>query len=228
MIKKDSVGVVAHAHLLLMRQVEFSEDLETVGEEALAYCPRLIRVAIPLLRDYMVAVDVFRGCDALSQVDLIGGIRKTISSLLIESWKDDVNDIIDFFNQSLPTCPVSLKTEKFLFWIERIFQKIEHYKAEHYALLKEAISLLELALWKANLIKNDKEEGEHSAKKAKIADECGDTSAKSAGIWKEGKSEVDATRRAAHVMCGADIIIKNVLPFLNDGDEFPLINHEAS
>jgi hypothetical protein len=29
-------------------------------------------------------------------------------------------------------------------------------------------------------------------------------------------------------MCGADIIIKNVLPFLNDGDEFPLINHEAS
>ena len=43
--------------------------------------------------------------------------------------------------------------------------------------------MLELALWKANLIKNDKEEGEHPAKKAKIADECGDTSAISRQVY---------------------------------------------
>ncbi len=37
--------------------------------------------------------------------------------------------------------------------------------------------MLELAIWKANLIKNDDDKGEekHPAKRAKIIDECGDT-----------------------------------------------------
>ena len=91
--------------------------------------------------------------------------------------------------------------------------------------------MLELALWKANLIKNDDEEGEekHPAKRAKIVEECGNTSAKEVGAVEEAKSDVvNTARQAARVTCGADIIIKNVLPFLNDNDEFPLLNYKPS
>ncbi len=42
------------------------------------------------------------------------------------------------------------------------------------------------------------------------------------------KSDNDDARRAARVTCGADIIIKNVLPFLNDGDVFSLLNYKPS
>ena len=35
--------------------------------------------------------------------------------------------------------------------MERVIAKIEHYKSEHYKLLKDNMTQLELALWKANL-----------------------------------------------------------------------------
>ena len=140
-----------------------------------------------------------------------------------------MNEEVDRINQVLPDT-LGFNTEKTVEiqeWIERILQRMEHYKAEHYALLKEAISLLELALWKANLIKNDGEEGEEKqpAKRAKIIDECGDTSAKAVDAGEEASYNDDA-RRAARVTCGADIIIKNVLPFLNDNDEFPTVDYD--
>ena len=64
---------------------------------------------------------------------------------------------------------------------------MEHYKAEHQILLKEAMLLLELALWKAKLEDNE--------------------------------SNIDAGSVAVvmtqhRVTCGANIVIKNMLPFL--------------
>jgi hypothetical protein len=64
--------------------------------------------------------------------------------------------------------------------------------------LKEAMALLELALWKAKLLheegrKCEAQEGKKS-KKAKIDEE--------------------GTRKEHRVTCGANIVIKNVLPFL--------------
>jgi hypothetical protein len=95
--------------------------------------------------------------------------------------------------------------------------------------LKEAISLLELALWKANLLTTEEGEEKQPAKRAKLDEECGGkTLTKAVDTVKEAKCDDDAARRAARVTCGADIIIKNVLPFLNDNDEFPLIHQEAS
>jgi hypothetical protein len=35
--------------------------------------------------------------------------------------------------------------------MDRVIERIEHYKNEHYAVLKEFTTLLELALWKAKL-----------------------------------------------------------------------------
>ena len=66
-------------------------------------------------------------------------------------------------------------------------ERLDHYKDEHHQLLKEATTLLELALWKAKLGDN------------------------------EGGNEVlqrQREREQMRVTSGASIVIKNVLPFL--------------
>ena len=84
-------------------------------------------------------------------------------------------------------------------WIRRVLRRIEHYKAEHSNLLKEAMVLLELAVWKAKLRQNEEEK--HS-----VLD--------STNKAKKIKLDVESARKGHRVTCGADIIIKNVLPFL--------------
>jgi hypothetical protein len=227
--KVRQIKAHAFANCEQLTEAELSEDLEEIGWAVFDLCRPLERIAIPLKND-MIGSLAFNGCDNLSQIDLVGGIHKTISSLLLGRWRDEMRGDISRINWYLPRS--RFKSLEIQEWILRILRRIKHYKAEHYALLKEAISLLELALWKAALSKQ-KDEG-HSldrkqpTKRAKIVDECGDTSAKAVGTVKGAKSDIDAARRAARVTCGADIIIKNVLPFLNDGDEFPLRNHEVS
>ena len=52
-----------------------------------------------------------------------------------------------------------------------VFRYINYYKDEHKATLKEATTLLELALWKANLDEKEKEKdsfGERKTKRAKV------------------------------------------------------------
>eukprot|EP00986_Skeletonema_menzelii_P021231 scaffold33688_cov268-Skeletonema_menzelii.AAC.1 len=40
-------------------------------------------------------------------------------------------------------------------WMRSVIRRLDHYKAEHQKLLKEATTLLELALWKTNLADNE-------------------------------------------------------------------------
>ena len=110
-----------------------------------------------------------------------------------------MNEEIDRINETLPNVRAREKTEAILLWIRSILRRFEHYKAEHRQMVKVAMTLLELALWKAKLddftIEDDKCSAEEkTAKKAKIDDEC--------------------ARREARITSGADIIIKNVLPYL--------------
>ena len=76
-----------------------------------------------------------------------------------------------------------------------VTRRLNHYKDEHKALLKEAATLLELALWKANL---DHNEGGQ--------------------LDREGVRTTRGSRKRARkeicVTSGASIVIKNVLPFL--------------
>ena len=116
-----------------------------------------------------------------------------------------MNKEINRINQTLPNTESYDKTVAIEEWLVRVLQRIEHYTSEHYALLKEAITLLELALWKVNLIKSGEDDGYSIEEKQR---------------GKRVKIDVDATRQAARVTCGADIIIKNVLPFLNNSDVF--------
>ena len=140
----------------------------------------------------------FDRCGSLITVDLVGvgGIHKTISSLLLESWRDEMNQEIDRINQDLPNTPADEKMAAIQEWIRSVIDRMEHYKTEHNRLLKEEMTLLELAVWMTKL--DEKEEDNSNpkiqAKKAKIV--------------------VESRRNERRITSGANIVIKNVLPFL--------------
>ena len=70
-----------------------------------------------------------------------------------------------------------------------------HYKAEHNRLLKEHMTLLELAVWKAKLEERD----DNSTQKVQA---------------KRARIDEESSREEKRITSGADIVIKNVLPFL--------------
>ena len=59
---------------------------------------------------------------------------------------------INRINQILPNTYADEKTNERIQWIELELDKMDHYKAEQYRYVKEGITLLELALWKAKLL----------------------------------------------------------------------------
>jgi hypothetical protein len=187
--------------------LEFGEDLETIRSGAFQGS-KLRRIAIPLKdgmfqwNDYLETYTQFSKCYNLATVDLVGGVHKTVASLHLESWRNEMNEEIQQINQILPVIDHDEKSSEIVEWIQLLISKIEHYKSEHRAVVKEVATLLELALWKAKLA-DFIEEGdvgvgpaeENTERKAKIDDDEG-------------------TRKEARITSGADIVIKNVLPFL--------------
>ena len=109
-----------------------------------------------------------------------------------------MNAEIDRINSDLEDTPGNHKTRAIRQWIRSVLERFNHYKTEHKALLKEAMTLLELALWKAKLL--EKEEADHllggkqAAKRAKIDDE--------------------SARTELRITSGASDVITNVLSFL--------------
>ena len=106
---------------------------------------------------------------------------------------------IQRINQILPSTGPDDKTNVIRQWIQSVISKINHYKAEHRALLKEVAKLLELALWKSKLADFTADDDKCSAEE-KAA--------------KKAKIDVGEARKEARITSGADIIIKNVLPYL--------------
>jgi hypothetical protein len=193
------VGGYAFEGCKALTDAVFGEDLEGIGGCAFYECTALKRIAIPLKRNLIVGKDgrisaivedhAFYNCENLSRVDVIGGTHETISSLHMKSWRDEMQEEIDRINQTLPdTRSVAIQR-----WIRSVLDRIEHYKTEHQIVLKEAMTLLELALWKAKLEEN----------RSNI--EVSDIDAESVG----------EARKEHRVTCGANIVIKNVLPFLS-------------
>ncbi len=202
--KVRTIGKGAFNGCIQLTDMELSEDLERIGGGAFNYCPRLRRIAMPLKEDLfgedtIYNVYMFSGCRDLSQVDLVGGIHKTVSSLLLESWRSEMKDEIDRINQDLPNIDPDnryQKTATIRRWMERVLDRIEYYKYEHYTLLKEFTTLLELALWKANLDENVVE----------------DAAAREAVRLTRG--HLKRARKGRCITSGASVVIKNVLPFL--------------
>ena len=183
-----------------LMEAVFSEDLERIEGGAFFKCTSLRRIAIPLKHNFLSfesEIGVFFDCPNLSRVDIVGGIHKTISSLHMESWGNEMMEEIDRINQTLPEIPavrreslymaIHQRTVTIQQWIRSVLDRMEHYKAEHQILLKEAMTLLELALWKAKLEENGSNIDTES---------------------------VEVVRTQHRVTCGANIVIKNVLPFL--------------
>jgi hypothetical protein len=197
-----------------LTEVELPE-VEHIQSGAFGENHSLRRIAIPLKADLFVdAVDddpdpedwsdsdtggdkdaLFHDCDSLVQVDLVGWIHETVSSFHLESWRYDMNKEIKKINRVLPVTSANEKTMVIRWWLASVSSKVEHYKGEHRRVLKEAATILELALWKVNLHEENEEESrKQKSKKAKI--------------------DVERARKKNLITSGADIVIKNVLPFL--------------
>ena len=208
-IKMPSVRTVqgfAFNNCEQLTDVEFGMNLETIGFNTFKNCPNLRRIAIPF-KDNLFPRDPiehllsmehrytqFDDCDDLTAVNLVGGIYNTISSLLIESWKNEMNEEINRINRELPNRVANEKTDAIRLWIRSVINRMDHYKAEHNRLLKEHMTLLQLAIWKAKL---DEKEDDLQTKGAKIDEE--------------------STREEKRITSGADIVIRNVVPFLKLG-----------
>ena len=101
---------------------------------------------------------------------------------------------INQINQVLPNTPADEKTAAIRQWVDSVIDGMDRYKAEHRSYVKEAVTLLELALWKAKLGEKEENCAEGRTKKAKLG--------------------AESARREKRITCGADMVIKNVLPFL--------------
>ena len=101
---------------------------------------------------------------------------------------------INRINQVLPNTAVFGKANAIRQWMESLLDKTDQYNAEHCMYVKEGITLLELALWKAKLGETEDSTVEGHRNKAKV--------------------DFESARKERRITCGADIVIKNVLPFL--------------
>ena len=174
--------------------VEFGEGPITLQGGTFVGCSKLKRIALPL-KSGLIGNGVFDNCRVLTTVDLAGGIHNTVASLHMESWRNEINDEINRINQVLPNTDYWRKTDEIRQWMESTVHLLDECKDEHHKILKEATTLLELALWKANL--GDNEGNQLEKEGVRIT----------RGSKKRARKEICVTS-------GASIVIKNVLPFL--------------
>eukprot|EP00984_Skeletonema_dohrnii_P005418 scaffold1907_cov73-Skeletonema_dohrnii-CCMP3373.AAC.9 len=178
-----------------LTDLDLPEGLETIEQNAFYRCGSLRRITMPLKSD-MIGADVFMYCPNLTTVALVGGIHRTVASLHLQRVRDEMMDEMNRINQVLPTIRIGGgKTAAVQQWMESVTRLLDRYKFEHKALLKEATTLLELALWKANL--DDNEGGVREKEGVRIT-----------------RKRRKRARKEICVTSGASIVIKNVLPFL--------------
>ncbi len=188
-----TIGGYAFNRCKQLTDLDLPEGLETSHENAFGKCDSLRRIALPL-KGGLIACDAFNECRNLTTVDLVGLIQSTVASLHMEGWRNEMTDEINRINELLPNTTY-WKTLTIRLWIGSVISRINHYKSEHGKMLKEATTLLELALWKVNL---DEVEG--------------------GVLEKEGVRTTRRQRKRARkeisITSGASIVIRNVLPFL--------------
>ena len=186
-----TVGRLVFSNCYEISYVECGQALRALEEYAFQCCFKLKRISLPL-KDSIFENDVFDCCPKLDAVDLVGEIHQTVACLHMGSWRSEINIEINRINSLLPTITAE-KTPAIQQWMESVIDRLDNYKAEHHQMLMEATTLLELALWKANL--DDHEYGEREGVRT------------TRGSRKRARKEICVTS-------GASIVIKNVLPFL--------------
>ena len=163
--------------------------MRTIHGGAFDACDGLERITLPL-RGNIIEDGVFNDCYQLITVDLVGGIHDTVASLHLERWRNEMMEEINRINEVLPNTSYSQKTQVIQEWMGSVIYRLNHFKSAHHSLLKEATTLLELALWKANLDNNAK------------------------GEVAKGGLQRKRERKELRVTSGASTVIRNVLPYL--------------
>jgi hypothetical protein len=114
------------------------------------------------------------------------GMSERVEALAIKVWRDCITNMIHTADYKHKEDNRSI--------LHRIQIRITHFQSE-VSKLKEATTILELALWKLRM--NEKipqEEGSHCQKKI--------------------KTDESSIRRQCRITCGADVVIRHVLPYL--------------
>ena len=154
------VEIYAFGGCTNLENAKFGKELESIGRGVFYYCTSLERISLPL-KDGMIAEDsVFRECIRLNQVDLVGGVHETIAAMLVEEWKNEMNEEIDEISQILPNTPAGnfadfgRKTQAIRAWISSVLRKYTLNKAEHRRYVNVAAATLKPALPNDILFKN--------------------------------------------------------------------------
>ena len=147
-----------------LTNAKFGKDLESIGEETFRGCPSLESITLPLKDGMISHDDTFLECKKLESVDLVEGavMDESIAALLMEQWKNDMNEEIDAINQILSNTPAGNsnmneaggKAREIRTWISSVLRKYTHYKSEHRRYLNEAAAILQTATPYDIVIKN--------------------------------------------------------------------------
>ena len=143
-----------------LTNVKFGKDLESIRGGAFeGGCHSLERITLPLKDGMITAPNIFRACEKLNHIDLVEGdvheFHEFIAALLMEEWKNDMNEEIENINQILPNTPAGDrrrwddpggKTRAIRRWIRSVLRKVVHYKSEHRRYLNIAAATLQPAL----------------------------------------------------------------------------------
>jgi len=114
------------------------------------------------------------------------GMSSHVEALAFTVWRDSITNMIY-------TANFEYNGDNFHI-IQRIRARVAHFEAE-YPKLKEITTILELALWKLMMNENiPQEEATHHQKKM--------------------KTDESSMRRQCRITCGADVVIRHVLPYL--------------
>ena len=141
----------ALGHCTNLKNVKLGKDLKSIEPGSFWDCTSLERIALPLKDGMIIDNNVFQGCAKLRSVDLIGGVHETIAALLMEEWKNDMNEEIEKISQILlrntpagngnPDYALGGKTQAIRAWITTMLRKFNHYKAEHRRCVNMAAAL---------------------------------------------------------------------------------------
>ena len=117
-----------------------------------------------------IHTDAFDGCTSLTTIQFPQHVYNTISYLHLSTWKDHIYQKMDDINHTLQTSACgNNKTRTIADWINGVSSSsssslstklsvhgiIQHCVIEHEKMLVEIALLLELYLWKINLVNND-------------------------------------------------------------------------
>eukprot|EP00984_Skeletonema_dohrnii_P004566 scaffold1611_cov94-Skeletonema_dohrnii-CCMP3373.AAC.1 len=203
-----------------LTELDLPLGLEVVEGQAFGGCQSLTRASMPL-KGGMIQDGAFISCSRLVRIDLIGGIHDFVSSLHLEEWKDTMKAEINQINQDLPLSSVSVrrvdKTTAIQEWMQSVLDSTEQYKVLHYAMLKECMSVLELAVWRTNIVEAEKEREIDNKKKKAVAATSSASVSLEAILSETLKIDNEWSFRQAQrdgSSSSIEVVIQNVLPYL--------------